>query len=132
MLMRVDTDKIKNLCRRRKLTLDQLLKEAGVSRNAYYSLARRESVLPGSIVAIAHALDVSQSKLLTDEAVTARMVNRLLTTVDRILEQNPGIDRDTVRHTLLLLQEKPVERLRRALIRGRQLDIRTGRNRISA
>lgn len=120
--MRIDTDKIKNLCRRRKLTLDHLLKEAGVSRNAYYSLARRQNILPNSIVAIARAMDVSPSNLLKDEASMAR---HLLTEVDRIAAQNPGIDRDTVRHTLLLLREKPIDRLRRALIRGRQFDIRT-------
>jgi hypothetical protein len=48
---------------------------------------------------MACALGTSQSDLLRDEVATARAARRLLTRIDRIVEENPGIDRDTVRHT---------------------------------
>jgi len=43
----------------------------------------------------------------------------LMAEVDAIVRRYPGVDRDNIRHTLLLLREKPIDRLRRALIRGR-------------
>jgi hypothetical protein len=39
--------------------------------------------------------------------------------VDFIMALHPQADRDTVRHTLILLDEPPIERLRRSLRRGR-------------
>ena len=80
--------------------------------------------MPGSVMAIAQTLHVGPVTLLKDEEAEARRAVRLLKDVDRIVEENPGIDRDTVRHTLLLLQEKPIERLRRALTRGQHFDFR--------
>jgi hypothetical protein len=46
----------------------------------------------------------------------------LLEETERILMRHPGLSRDTVWHVLLLLEEEPVERLRRALRRGRRAD----------
>ena len=122
--MKIDTDRIKALCKPRNLTIARLLRKAGVSHNAYYSLTRKSSVLPKSIAMLSRALNVRQSALLTDEDAEIRKARRLLKKVDEIVAENPGIDRDTVRHTLLLLQEKPIERLRRALVRGQAFDIR--------
>jgi hypothetical protein len=44
--------------------------------------------------------------------------------VNRIVKRHPGVDPDNIRHTLLLLDEEPIERLRRALQRGRPVNIR--------
>ena len=49
--------------------------------------------------------------------------NKLFDTLERIMKKNTHADRDNIRHTLLLLQEKPVDRLRRALIRARKFNI---------
>ena len=43
---------------------------------------------------------------------------------DWLSRRHEDADRDNIRHTLLLLSENPVERLRRALRRGRFVDIR--------
>ncbi|MBA4388455.1 MAG: hypothetical protein C0404_10775 [Verrucomicrobia bacterium] len=44
----------------------------------------------------------------------------LLDEAGRIIKANPGIDPDTVRHTLIMLGKKPIERLELALVRGRR------------
>ena len=46
----------------------------------------------------------------------------LLEETEQILARNPTLSRDTVWHVLLLLDEPPIERLRRALRRGRRAD----------
>jgi hypothetical protein len=38
--------------------------------------------------------------------------------VSEIVKENPNADPDTVRHTLILLELSPVERLERALLRS--------------
>lgn len=53
-----------------------------------------------------------------EQAQIAR-IERLRAECDRILEIHPDCDRENVMHTLLLLEEEPIERLRRALRRGR-------------
>ncbi|MFH0924994.1 MAG: hypothetical protein V1872_05070 [bacterium] len=45
-------------------------------------------------------------------------INKLLNTLEEIMRHHKNADRDNVRHTLLLLEEKPIDRLRRALIRA--------------
>ena len=45
--------------------------------------------------------------------------DELLREVAHVLERNPGLDADTVRHTLALLCLDPLTRLNRSLIRGR-------------
>ena len=98
--------------------MTQLLDEAGVSRNALYSLARRDSVLPESVLRIAQALDVVPTRFMEDTSQPEREMVRILAKVNRIASRHRGVDPDNVRHTLLLLSEKPVDRLRRALRRG--------------
>jgi hypothetical protein len=44
---------------------------------------------------------------------------RLSIRVEKILVAHPEADRDNVRHTLILLEQPPLERLRRSLTRGR-------------
>lgn len=48
-----------------------------------------------------------------------RWAARLTESVQAVLAQHPQADPDNVRHTLILLEEAPLERLRRSLIRGR-------------
>jgi transcriptional regulator with XRE-family HTH domain len=114
----LDTDHLASLCRHRGMTVSALLRDAGVSRNAYYALARKSSVLPRSIDRLAECLGSSASSLLTDEPAIPADAKRLVREMDEVAHAHPGIDRNHVRHTLILLDEPPVERLRRALRRG--------------
>ena len=111
------------------MALGGLLREARVSRTAYYSLSRKDSVLPKSIEAIAQRLDVSPSDFLDDHRRTGAEARALLTRVNGIVAAHPSAGADNIRHTLLLLKKKPVERLRRALLRAQATHIhrpRTG------
>jgi len=98
---------------------------AGVSRNAYYSLARKPSVLPASLKLFADALGVPPSELLEEDPPAVSKARRLRAEVDRIARMHHDVDRDNVQHTLLLLEETPVSRLRRALRRGRGIHIQS-------
>ena len=122
--MKLSLDKIEYLCRQRNEGIGEMLREAGVSRNAFYSLARKEYVVPRSLIHIAEHLGVSVSTFLDDTDTMAQRMRSLARETDRIVRQHGEVDRDNVRHTLLLLNEKPVERLRRALRRGRFVDLR--------
>ena len=44
---------------------------------------------------------------------------RLAESVRQVLAEYPEADPDNVRHALILLQQPPLERLRRSLLRGR-------------
>ena len=48
-----------------------------------------------------------------------RWARRLSARVTKIMAAHPDADPDNVRHTLILLEEPPLERLQRSLIRGR-------------
>ena len=122
--MRISPDKLKALCEKKQQNLKLLLHNAGVSRNAYYSLARKNSILPKSIIAIANQLDVQPSVFLEEESHIQQKAQLLLETLDRIMKRHKKADRENVRHTLLLLQEKPINRLRRALLRAQKFDFR--------
>ena len=52
-------------------------------------------------------------------AQAGRWARRLSTRVEKILGVHPDADPDNVRHTLILLEQPPLERLQRSLIRGR-------------
>lgn len=69
--MRIGGEKVKSLCRERHKSLKALLAEAGVSRTAYYSLLRKNTILPRSVERIARCLAVSPAKLLDDEVQSA-------------------------------------------------------------
>jgi transcriptional regulator with XRE-family HTH domain len=119
--MRVLHGKVIDFCREKGLTISEALHQAGVSRNAYYSLVRKPSVLPTSLEALAEALGVPPSELLEDKRSASAKAKEMANEVDRIVRQHRGADRDNVRHTLLLLEEEPIARLRRALRRGRRI-----------
>jgi hypothetical protein len=52
-------------------------------------------------------------------AKAQRWVRRLSMRVGKVLAAHPHADPDNVRHTLILLEQPPLERLQRSLIRGR-------------
>jgi hypothetical protein len=122
--MRFDAEKTARLARERGLSIGRLLAEAGVSRNAFYHLARKPELAPVSVQKLARTLDVGLSELIAPEAPPAEREARRWSLVDSIARMYPGVDRDNVRHTLVLLDEKPESRLRRALQRGRRVDLR--------
>ena len=111
------------LCRERDLRLKDLLSRAKVSRTAYYSLLRKESVLPRSITSLAAYLTVSPAAFLDDESAKVRNMRRLQEEVADICRRHPDVEADDIRHTLLLLKESPVDRLQRGLTRARRLDL---------
>ena len=116
--------KIEYECGRRRLNVGELLREAGVSRNAFYSLARKDYVVPRSLIRIAARLDIPVSALLEETDTPVERMKSIAAESKRIARRYPGVEAENIRHTLLLLNEKPVERLRRALRRGRFVDLR--------
>lgn len=122
--MKLSLEKVKSLCYRQNTSVGNMLREAGVSRNAFYTLARNDTVVPRSLTQIADRLDVPVSELLTDTVSTGERMRTLITDTNRIAQRHSDMDRDTVRHTLLLLNEDPWDRLRRALRRGRSFNFR--------
>jgi ACT domain-containing protein len=122
--MKVSLEKVELLCKERNIRIGEMLREAGVSRNAFYTLARKDYVIPRSLVRIADHLGVPSSSILIRTFSLRERMKSLIAEVDRISKQHREVDRDNIRHTLLLLDEKPIERLRRALQRGRSINIR--------
>ena len=121
--MRIDLGKLRKLAGKRGLNLTTLLSEAGVSKTAFYHLVHKSSILPASLRAIAETLSVRPGVFLTEETPDVAKIRRVLNLTDRIVADDPSLDRDNVRLTLLLLEEEPVQRLRRSLIRGRKIDL---------
>jgi transcriptional regulator with XRE-family HTH domain len=124
--MRIEVEKVKSVCAERGISVGELLKRAGVSRNAYYTLARRDSILPRTVQALAQFLAVPEAELLTIDSREVEKAKALQREVDCVVRRHPGVDPDNVRHTLLLLREKPIDRLRRALIRAQGSDLQRG------
>ena len=116
--MELSANKIKVLAGESGVKLNDLLKRAGVSKTAYYSLLRKDSVLPKSIHLLARQLNVNPSDLLFDSSLEREKMLMRSERVKSVLAENPGLDPDNVRHTLFLLEMEPEERLRRALLRG--------------
>ena len=121
--MRISVKRVQRLCAARGFSLQGLLETAGVSRTAYYSLARRRSILPRSLHAMARTLDVAPSTLLEEEPPAAARARELLEKARSILAHTPRATFDNVWHTLALLDESPIERLRRSLLRARSVDL---------
>jgi len=121
--MRIDLVRIRKIAAKRGLSLNALLAEAGVSKTAFYHLVHKSSVLPASLGALAGTLRVRPGAFLTEENPDVAKIRRIRALTDRIVAGDPKLDRDNVRLTLLLLEEDPVRRLRRSLIRGRKSDL---------
>ena len=62
---------------------------------------------------------MKHAKRLDELARARRWVRNLSRRVESIVAAHPEADRENVRHTLILLEQPPLERLRRGLIRGR-------------
>jgi len=65
-----------------------------------------------------------KSRSATSHSQGCRWALRLTARVEKVLAAHPDADRDNVRHTLILLEQAPLERLQRSLIRGRAAAIR--------
>ncbi len=74
--------------------------------------------MPKSIHAIAQVLKVPADKLLESPQSKLNEVKRLRRQVEKIIQSFPQADPENVWHTLILLKQKPIERLQRALQRG--------------
>jgi AcrR family transcriptional regulator len=122
--MRIDSVKLKELAGKRGLSLNALFAKAGVSKTAFYHLFHKSSVLPASLRSLAETLSVRPGAFLTEENPDVTKVRRILALTDRIAAGDPKLDRDNVRLTLLLLEEEPIRRLRRSLLRARKIDFR--------
>jgi hypothetical protein len=64
---------------------------------------------------------MSAEKKNSRERKASRWAARLMKSVRAVLAVRPEADADNVRHTLILLEQPPLERLRRSLTRGRAL-----------
>jgi hypothetical protein len=62
---------------------------------------------------------MKQRAQFQNTAQARRWAQRLSARVGKILAAHPGADPDNIRHTLILLEQPPLERLQRSLIRGR-------------
>lgn len=62
---------------------------------------------------------MSVKKQDTRERKAGRWAARLMESVGAVLAVRPEADPDNVRHTLILLEHPPLERLRKSLTRGR-------------
>jgi hypothetical protein len=62
---------------------------------------------------------MKQRAQINNAAKAQRWARRLSVRVKKVLAAHPHADPDNVRHTLILLEQPPLERLQRSLIRGR-------------
>jgi len=117
--MKLDAEAIRRRCEARGLSLARVLREAGISRTAYYSLLRRESIVPKTVLKLAAALDAPVSDLLDGTTLEEKRAKRRIDAAKRIAGESAGTSFENVWHTLALLDEPPSARLNRALRRGR-------------
>ena len=117
--MRLNHEATRRLAADHGETLGSLLRRAGVSRTAYYSLARRLNILPRTVRAIAEAAGVSEADLLEESPAVLSAEELRLARAREICSRYPDTDFNNVWHTLTLLERPPLERLRGSLRRGR-------------
>jgi transcriptional regulator with XRE-family HTH domain len=122
--MRLSSAKLEALREAKGLTLNALLRISGVSKTAYYHLLNKESVLPRSLESLAAALGVKASAFLAEGEDAKRRMMRLLRRAERVRRHESGLDPENIRHVLLLLEDRPIDRLRRSLIRAQKPDLR--------
>ncbi|MCP3982685.1 MAG: helix-turn-helix transcriptional regulator [bacterium] len=117
--MRLCPEQVRRLAKSRGRSLSELLRAAGISRTAYYSLTRRPSVLPKTVRELARVLGVSPMEILDAASSDEATHQGRLREAQRILAADPSTSFENVWHTLCLLELDPIERLNRSLIRGR-------------
>ena len=64
---------------------------------------------------------MSVKKKISRQRNASRWAAKLMQSVRAVLAVRPEADPDNVRHTLILLEQSPLERLRKSLTRGRAL-----------
>jgi hypothetical protein len=62
---------------------------------------------------------VEDDRIEEKERELQSWAEQLAVSVQNVLKDHPQADPDNVRHTLILLELEPLERLRRSLMRGR-------------
>ncbi len=72
---------------------------------------------------MARMLDVAPSSILEEDPPVAARTQALLVKARTVLARNPRASFENVWHTLVLLDETPVERLQRSLLRARTADL---------
>lgn len=74
--------------------------------------------MPNSFERLAHILSVPTEDLIEESHV--KKIYCLQEKLEQVMKQHPDLMRENVWHTLVLLEEAPINRLDRALIRGRK------------
>jgi hypothetical protein len=100
--VRLELRKVRRLADERGLTLSGVLRRARVSRNAFYHLARQESVVPRSIRAVATVLGVPASAVLEEAAPPQARAKDLLSEARAIHRRYPESSFENIWHTLWL------------------------------
>ena len=122
--MRLSADKIRALASRQSRSLSAVLRDAAVSRTAFYSLARRRSLLPRTVYAIADALGVKPGDVLdSPDRSAAELLAARLADARAIAAAHPKSAFENIWHTLALLNLPPIDRLNRSLLRGRAITV---------
>lgn len=67
---------------------------------------------------------MNQKSAATNQMDAQAWAQDLTAKVNAVLAMHPDADPDNVRHTLILLEKPPLERLQRSLIRGRAATLR--------
>ena len=67
---------------------------------------------------------MKQSEVQIGQADAQAWARQISSRVSEVLADHPDADPDNVRHTLILLEKAPLERMQRSLIRGRATTIR--------
>lgn len=116
--MKFNYELLKSISKKRNVSISKILKDSSVSRTAFYSLLKQESLIPKSVFRIANALGLPVEDLLLESPLKKTL--RLQLKLQEILDTSHGLSRENAWHTLLLLEEPPIKRLDRALIRGRK------------
>lgn len=122
--MRLCADKVRALANRQSRSLSAVLRDAAVSRTAFYSLARRRSLLPRTVYAIADALGVKPGDVLdSPDRSAAAMLAARLADAQAMAAAHPKSAFENIWHTLALLDLPPIDRLNRSLLRGRAITV---------
>ena len=111
MSYRFNKQSLVDLAKERGMSAAAVLRRAGVSRNAYYNLINKSSLLPNSVEQIAEVLAVSPEQLIVADNSEEAKIKRKMLFVQKLLKDNPELDSGTSMTTLKLLELSPLQRL---------------------